>query len=567
MIFGFEEKYPKIWLWFSGLLVLIILGWIGYQNSGLPELRYLARAESFMEKGDDNRAMLILRKLIQRDPENYAAFEMSGEILYQSGSTACLVPFQKALSLKPDNLSLRFKLAASAIRFGNFDMAEKLLMEVPREETNSVNYLKLNGLIARRNGDLDLARDQFNRVLVLNPADVEGRFNYASLLLQASEPENRKTAVAMLESMLDQPERRLEILMMLLPHAARNADRDQVKDYAQEILDVPGLSFASYLFVMEHLVAVFPDKIEDVIDEGLIWAKGNVGDVYRLLVWLNDHGRMQDVLRSRETFSRSMTAMLPISMAFVEAYILTEQWERLREFLVLCDWGQLGFLKNILNNKIEQKAGARSISSLDTAALSLGLKANPIVSDILNRFAAKCLKWGWVQEAETIWWVNARSSERPIPALMNLFSLFRALKNTQGLLEVSELTLKKAPNDAVAANNRALFMLLLDKDPALALIKAEALYEAYADKPPIATTYAFALVRNGEHERALKTIQSMPEEWLEIPQVSFYTGVIMGLTGQTNQALIHFENRPADKDLLPEELNWMNAALQGTGAK
>lgn len=81
------------------------------------------------------------------------------------------------------NPSIARVVAASQFQLGNYSDSIELLSEIESCFLEDIEYLSLYGACLRRNGDLALARVQFERALKISPESPSLKNNYANLLI------------------------------------------------------------------------------------------------------------------------------------------------------------------------------------------------------------------------------------------------------------------------------------------------------------------------------------------------------------------------------------------------
>ncbi len=144
-------------------------------------------AELYHNLGDNEQAEHLLRQLVQRHPDDLAAWNNLGLLLSQSGHHAeAMEAFQRGLERK-DDPELFNNLGLAALRAGQWQRARQHLhhaLQLAPQDPSIHNNL---GLLAERQGDYQSAEHHFRQALHLDPEHGEAHSNLARLLLARGE--------------------------------------------------------------------------------------------------------------------------------------------------------------------------------------------------------------------------------------------------------------------------------------------------------------------------------------------------------------------------------------------
>ena len=92
---------------------------------------HLARAVLLRQEGKYSQALTDLRFVLNREPDNYRAWEELGEATLAASRTSEALPaFEKAASLAPQNAQVLWRYGRALMRAGQKDSAEKVLSQV-----------------------------------------------------------------------------------------------------------------------------------------------------------------------------------------------------------------------------------------------------------------------------------------------------------------------------------------------------------------------------------------------------------------------------------------------------
>jgi len=115
------------------------------------------------------------------------------------------------------------------------------------------------------------------------------------------------------------------------------------------------------------------------------------------------------------------------------------------------------------------------------------------------------------------------------------------------------------PDDQAVQNNFAQVALLLKADLERAHKLAFDLHQQQPTNPAFATTYAFALFRQGKTAQALAVMNELTPEQISDPSVSLYYGIFLVASGDLEKARPFLQS--AEKaPMFPEERQMLGEA-------
>ena len=170
--------------------------------------------------------------------------------------------------------------------------------------------------------------------------------------------------------------------------------------------------------------------------------------------------------------------------------------------------------------------------------------------------------WGWEDESRDLLWTMVErlpSEEWPLQTLERVYA---AKEDSEGLYRVYQTLLDKHPDSPLLKNNVANLGLLLGRNKERSVELAREVYEVAKTNALIASTYAFALYKQGNTPEALKLMQTFPETELQRPEVALYYAVLLASAGERAKAGQYFS--AAEKGHpLPQEKALIAEAKQG----
>jgi tetratricopeptide (TPR) repeat protein len=155
---------------------------------------------------------------------------------------------------------------------------------------------------------------------------------------------------------------------------------------------------------------------------------------------------------------------------------------------------------------------------------------------------------------------RATAIDPNMQALMKLYGLYQARRDTPGLCRVSRALYQLNPNDSIGANNFAYYSLLLSLDRAIAEQLTKENFAKDRKNPAFLLTYVFLLYQQGRNEEALKLFDGLSEEELREGRLPFVYGLIAAAGGKPELAKQFLDLAEKNPDLLPEEKSLISQA-------
>jgi hypothetical protein len=223
------------------------------------------------------------------------------------------------------------------------------------------------------------------------------------------------------------------------------------------------------------------------------------------------------------------------------------------------NWGAYESFRLAVKSHVLQRLGGSDRASMESQTVwRAALKAAQSHSEHLPAIAKLAEGWGYHSHAEEAWWVIANNNDNPKNALEALQRLYKAKRDSRGLLRVAKRAFELNPRDLVAANNCASLGLLLSADGASRRLAAR-LHTEHPENSVFAATFAFGLHTEGKTGEGLKLLERRAESNLRHPAVAAYYFVMLVADGQMQRAELFLANANR-ASLLPEEQELFTAA-------
>lgn len=162
----------------------------------------------YVRRGEHKKAMAVIDRLLQRQPDNPVVLNLSGAAKAALGDVAgARVAYEKALRSDPSLSAARLNLAKIDMAEGKFDAARTRLLALNKENGKSPQPMYELALLETKAGRMSEAVRWLERLRATDPGHVAGGLLLAELHMQS-----------------EQPRKALEVLQSLQPVAQNNLD-------------------------------------------------------------------------------------------------------------------------------------------------------------------------------------------------------------------------------------------------------------------------------------------------------------------------------------------------------
>jgi predicted Zn-dependent protease len=233
------------------LVLLLALGFGVYRGyQALREKRLATQARAFVGKGDYQSAVLVARRILQLHQNNVAACRVMAEAAEIANRAEALPWRQRISDLEPNVPENQVALAATALRFGEVELARKVLDSVAPAARASVKYLELLGGVAIAEKQPAVAEEQFAAALQLEPGNPRLVLNLASIRLASKNAHTTEQARADLIRLSEDPAMRLESLRALASDALAHKSDAQAQRWTAQLKSETRATFSDALLYL-----------------------------------------------------------------------------------------------------------------------------------------------------------------------------------------------------------------------------------------------------------------------------------------------------------------------------
>ena len=564
-----DERFHR-WLfrWQTAMVVVLLLGmgwgglhygrpWYRHYREGL----YVRQAEQSLTQGNFKQALFRARLVLDRNAGNAAAVRVMAEIADQASSPQALYWRRRAFELVP-SLTNRLALASTALRFERapFPTATRLMNEVEPACRTNANYQGVAATLAARLGQGPETEQHLAELVRLNPTNKLNVIALASVQMQSADAAVRETGRGTLQMLAQDSTVASRALRPLVLNSFERKEYARAEKLSGRVLACEDAVFSDRLFHLGILRVEGSTNLSAFLADTQARAGTNGAQIAELCAWLNGASRSQQVLDwvGRLAPAIARQGLLPVICG--DAYMALGQWARLESYLSGESWTgpkhvQMAMLARALakQGKTEEESGA----------WQRALSAGAVSPEALKSLANMAAKWGWPARAEDVLWAAARKYPEQSWPLTMLGAQRGGKQGTEGLLRMTKMIYQKHPEDLQLGNDYATYALLLNQDMAQAVEIVAALYARAPTNAFIASTHAFALLKQGQAPKALEVMKQLDSAQLKIPAISAYFALVLAACGDTNAAQPYL-NWSARGRLLPEEQVLIARARRGS---
>jgi hypothetical protein len=541
-------------------IVVIALAFGGYRAYGAWRERNLARqTREFFAHGDYQSAVLVARHLLQLNQNNVAACRVMAETAELSGRGEAISWRQRVVALEPNVLENTFALAATALRFGQIELARKVLEGVAPGTRNTVKYYQLAGGIAVMEKQPGAAEAHFSAALKIEPKNSQLALNLATVRLALPDVNTNEKARADLARLADEPAVRLEALRALAADALGHNSRNSAERWAAQLKSEKGATFSDALLYLEAVQGTEMAR-PAILDVQSSANKSSVA-ASTLITWMNRHAMATAAIEWGLTLPKQILDEQPVPLAIAESYSFLEDWKAMQAWVDGKNWGEYECFRLAVQSHAMHRLGPADRPSMESDTVwHAALRAAQSRTERLAAIARLAEGWSYTEDAEEAWWIIANGNDNARVALDALQRLYKSKQNSHGLLRVAKRALELNPADLIAANNCASLGLLLTGDTSARRLAAK-LHRENPTNAVFSATYAFALHLAGKTGDALKVMGALKEAQLRYPVLAAYYFVMLVDDGQMERAhsFLSAANQAA---LLPEEQQLLTAATR-----
>lgn len=540
------------------MAVVAATGWFGRKAyKKYTERRLLTQASQYFEKHDLRNAALCLQRTLQINPMSAGASDQMARMLEAVGAPPALSWRIRTAQLEPHKMEHRLDWAETALRFGDLKSAEEALGGVNDKTKATAVYCKLRGALAWAHNNGPAAEKQYNEALRLEPANQAVLLNLATIYLSSTNADIAQRGRSMMEAMTTNATLRVTAFRQLVAYAESKKDLPTATAYARQLLTDKQSEFGDKLTYLTLLhvqkSADFPPYLSSLKEE----ARQSSPQSFGLGQWLLGANGPTNTLAWLRSLPLTVQTNQPVPLLISDCLLVQQDWNALLALVDKQDWGEMQWYRCAL-----EALAARHLdqSAASTAAWQKAVRLAGTRLDRLTKLSQVAGAWGWDgEQVKLLETITAQFPNEKWAAQALMAQYYKAGSTRQITALVTKLAAADPANYQLK-NDLAVISLLHRSDLDKAYKLAKEVYDTTPDNPFFATTYAYSLLLQNKKQEAVTIVERVKPEFLKIPSVAAYYGVVEALCGNKTAAREPLQRADA-ATLLPEEKELVHSAL------
>jgi predicted Zn-dependent protease len=526
------------------------MGWFGRKTyKKTVEHRLVAQAKDYLAKKDYHNTSLCVQRALQLNPISPGAAQVMADMLEEVDAPTALVWRTRAAKLQPGNMEQRFHWAETAIRMHDVPSATEALDGLDAMAKATATYHKLKGALAWSLHQTDEAEKEYLEADRLEPENLTVQLNLATTRLTSTNENIAKTARVSLQELSTHSEVRLEALHQLFADAVAHKSSEQAVAYSLQIVKDPSATFRDKI---DYLELLRETKSSEYSNWLAALEKASVTDstnAFALAHWKATTGNPIDALRWIKSLPPQIQTNQPVPLVMTDCQMAVKDWKGILAEVDKADWGEANYYKLALQSLAERSLGESAAADVSWRK---SVRASDHRLDRLARLAEITGVWGWTSEKSEVLTEIVDEFPQETWALDQLASQLHASGKTLEMERLYSKAYSKDPSNIRLKNNLANLYLLQKTELPKAYEMAKEVYNDSTNNPFFASTYAYSLLLQSKSDEALKVVNGLKAEYLQIPSVALYYGVVQAKAGHKDISREALKRAQAG-NLLPEE--------------
>lgn len=513
------------------------------------ERSLVAQAREYLAKKDFRNTALCVQRALQLNPVSPSATEIMANMLEAAGAPSALGWRTRAAKLEPENTQQRFHWAETAIKMRDTSSATEALDGVDEKAKSTAAYHKLRGALAWSVHHTDEAEKEYLEAARLEPGSLAIQLNLATIHLLSTNENIAKAARVSLQEISTNADFGLNALHQLFVYSVAHKQPEQAVAYSLQIVKDPSAGFSDKIDYLELLR-------ENKSPEYASWlgslekdSTTSSANAFALGHWMATTGNPADALRWLKSLPPHTQTNQPVPLVMTDCQLAIKDWKGILADVDKQDWGEANYYKLALQARAERSID-QSVAADVSWRKALRMSAHRL--DRLSRLAEIAGVWGWTPEKSDVLTQIIDEYPQETWAIDQLAGQLYASGKTLEMEKLFSNVYSKDPSNIRLKNNLANLYLLRKTELPKAYELAKEAYNSSTNNPFFASTYAYSLLLQNKGDEALKIVNGMSAEYLKIPSVALYYGVVQAQAGHkeiSQEAL----KRAQSGQLLPEE--------------
>jgi predicted Zn-dependent protease len=250
----------------------------------------------------------------------------------------------------------------------------------------------------------------------------------------------------------------------------------------------------------------------------------------------------------------------PVPLVITDCQIALKDWANLAATVEKEDWGGAETIRLAVESLAQRSLGHEEDAQSLWRQVSRESARN---LDTLYQLIQLTSAWGWEAERKAMLFETVKTFPQENWAVQALLATLHDTGETQELENLLSKLSSANPGNVELKGSLARVRLLRKSDLSGACKLAKEAYDKAPDNPLMISTYAYALLLQGQRNEAVIMLDNLKPQALEIPWVATCYGVIEAQSGHKEIARSLLERAQAAK-LLPEEMELVRQARETT---
>jgi tetratricopeptide (TPR) repeat protein len=321
----------------------------------------ISMARQWISAGRLDLAADAVRSAVNTAPEQPETWQLAAELARSRGRKAEAVEHARhAAMLGAIDPHYMLDWASAALQADMPEEADRALAKLSSgDATGSAYAQRLIGELARRRGKLTAAKDHFEAALQLDGPVATDEVPLGLILLNATDPAERKRGLDLLGKWTTDQEWGAAALRALLADALARDERPAMLQWAEALRAHPGCTVGD----MPNCLAALSRADERHFADALATLEKNHAvtpqAAAQLVGWLNQIGRSAEAIKWMKTLPPEGLKHPPLAVVGAEALRQTADWPELRDRTRQGDWGDVDFLRWAYAMQARGRCGTR----------------------------------------------------------------------------------------------------------------------------------------------------------------------------------------------------------------
>lgn len=540
------------------MAVLAVAGWSGrkfYKKA--TERRLVAQARQYLEKNDIRNAGLSLQRVLQLNPRNVQAVRLMADFLEAGQMPAAISWRTRAAQLEPERPAARLEWACTALKLGDLKSAKEALDGLGQKDKQGAEYHKLAGALAWGARDGAAAEKHYGEALRLEPNSMTIQMNLATIRLSSTNAAVAAAARRQLELLSTNAAFQVATLRVLVAEAITSKAVPEAIKYCRQMVQSTNASFNDHLGYLSLLRESKAPESAGTLAALKQRAAKNPADAFALGQWLGTTEGLTNALAWLQSLPAEVRTNQPVPVLLADCMMGLADWKGVISFIGKQDWGELNGYRFAMESLAQRKLNQKSAA---TAAWQKARRFCAKRLDRLARLARTTLAWQWRDESIELLTELCLAFPKESWAADQLSALYYAEGNTKELADFLTKLQAADPSNVRLKNNLANVYLLRNMQLEKAHRLAREAYDANPSDPFVCSTYSYSLLLQQKQPEALQILGGINTNYLKIPSVAAYYGVVQARSGHRELAREPLA-QASKAQLLPEENELVKLAL------